>query len=46
MQKQPCDCCDVCCDSEMDFMECQEELKAVVKVVKEFPNKGVKKVGI
>lgn len=38
------DCCDVCSKSEVDIYDCQEELAAIVEVVKDFPNKGVKKV--
>ena len=38
------DCCDVCSQSQVDTYECQEELAAIVEVIKEFPNKGVKKV--
>ena len=40
------DCCDVCCISEGDIQchDCQEELAAVIKVVKDYPDKGVKKV--
>ena len=48
--KEECDaetdgeCCDVCSLSECDVYDCQEELAAIIKVVKDFPNKGVKKV--
>ena len=38
------ECCDVCSLSECDVYDCQEELAAIIKVVKDFPNKGVKKV--
>lgn len=40
-------CCDVCMQSEslqLESFECQEELAAIVEVVREFPNKGIKKV--
>ena len=40
-------CCDVCSQSELrevDTCECKEEIAAVLKVIKDFPNKGAKKV--
>lgn len=42
-------CCDVCSMSEIrevDTCECKEEIAAVLKVVRDFPNKGTKKVYI
>ena len=38
------ECCDVCSILDSDIDECQDELAAILKVVKDFPNKGVKKV--
>lgn len=40
------DCCDVCSKTGTESNDCEEEIAAVLKVVKEFPNKGVKKVGL
>ena len=40
-------CCDVCSQSvirEAETCECKEEVAAILKVVKDFPNMGVKKV--
>ena len=34
----------MCVPYQSDIDECQEELAAILKVVKDFPNKGVKKV--
>jgi hypothetical protein len=38
------DCCDVCSEAEIETNDCKEEIAAILKVVKDFPNKGVKKV--
>ena len=34
------DCCDVCSETEIEIIDCGEEIAAILKVVKDFPNKG------
>lgn len=37
---------DVCSKTEIETYDREEEVAAILKVVKDFPNKGVKKVGL
>ena len=38
------DCCDVCSEAEIETNYSEEEIAAILQVVKDFPNKGIKKV--
>ena len=38
------ECCDCCEEKPKDLMDCQEEIIAIMKAVKDIPGKGEKKV--